>query len=59
MPGAPGQVITTYKGSTAKDTELRRYCCCMPSTSQFQKSSGGNDTSTTQTPKVNPPQQII
>jgi hypothetical protein len=58
-PGAPGQVVTNYKGSTAKDTEPCRYCYCLPSASKFPKSTWGNGTTTAQMPKLNPPQQII
>jgi len=36
-----------------------RYYYVMPSLSEFPKSSGGNGTSTTQTPKVDPSQQFI
>jgi len=58
-PDEPGQVVTNYKGFTANETELCQYCYSMPSTSNFPKSSCGNGTTTTLTPKVNPPQQIF
>jgi len=58
-PGVPWQVITHYKGSTARETEPCQYCHCLPSTSKFPKSSLGNGTTTAQMPKVNSLQQII
>ena len=58
-PGAPGQVVTNYKGSIAKETELCQYCYCTPSASKSPKCSWGNGATTAQIPKVNPPQQII
>jgi len=54
-----GQVITHYKSSTAKGTEPCRYCHCTFSTSKLPKSSCGNGSTTAQTPKVIPAQQII
>jgi len=57
--GVPGQVITHYKGSTAKETDLCRYCHCTPSASKFPTSTCDNGTTTSQTLKVIPPQQII
>jgi len=48
-----------YKGFIAKVTEPCRYCDCAPSSSNFLKTTWGNGTTTAQTPKVSPPQQII
>jgi hypothetical protein len=58
-PGGPGQVIKMFKGSIAKETELCRYCNCMPSPSKILKTTWVNGTTTAQMPKVSPPQQII
>jgi hypothetical protein len=57
--GAPEPVITNYKRSTANEMEPYWYCCCMSSAFKFPKSSWRNGTTTSQTPKVNPTQQII
>jgi len=58
-PGMQAQVIMNYMCPTARDTELCEYFYCTTSASKFLKSSWRNGTTTAETPKVNPPQQII
>jgi len=58
-PGLPAELIRNINGSTAKETVHCRYCYCMPSASKFPRSSCGNVTTTTQTPKVNPLLHVI
>jgi len=57
--GTPGEVLTYYKGSTAKETELWRYGHCRVSASEFPQSTCGNGITTAQIRKVIPPQRII
>jgi len=48
-----------YKGVIAEEIELCRYCYCTPTPSKFPKTTWVNGTTTTETPNISPPQQII